>query len=160
MLSVSLTQNVSLFQEGQHRVDWARPERVASDWPGFEPGPDAALVGCEGVPERQQRHSGYGYKPNQVLSHHAPVDGNGDGDLPQPMASGAAEPAFPFNENWRCEAFVPPDERWCAFQKDLSAHLSSLGPAPVRIAWDPSKVRNFDGNLGKFDGSFPIFWHI
>ena len=47
--------------EGQHRVDWARPERVASDWPGFAPGPDAALVGCEGVPERQQRHSGYGY---------------------------------------------------------------------------------------------------
>ena len=51
----------------------------------------------------------------------------------------AAGPAFPFNENWRCEAFVPPDERWCAFQKDLSAHLSSLGPAPVRIAWDTSK---------------------
>ena len=22
------------------------------------------------------------------------------------------------------------------------------------------EVRNFGGNLGKFDGSFPIFWHI
>ena len=45
--------------EGQHRVDWARPERTAEEWPGFE-GLDAQLVGGEGKIERQTRHSGYG----------------------------------------------------------------------------------------------------
>ena len=47
--------------------------------------------------------------------------------------------AFPFNDGWRCEAFVPPDSRWCDFQADLAQHLATLPPAPVRIAWDPTR---------------------
>ena len=50
------------------------------------------------------------------------------------------------------------------FQVDIP-----LTPGPLVVVlkdkWPPTKpenveVRNFDGNLGKFDGSFPIFWHI
>eukprot|EP01052_Picozoa_sp_SAG31_P008450 SAG31_NODE_427_length_15813_cov_13.679649_12_plen_718_part_00 len=142
--------------EGHHRVDWAKPERTADMWLGFK-GVDALLVGGEGKIERQLRHSGYGYQHDQVPSHHAPVvDESSDEDicrgtnLEHPAQSIAADsdtsrgsnsgPAFPFNE-WRCEAFVPPDPRWCEFQQNLAEHLATLGPPPVRIKWDPTRPR-------------------
>jgi hypothetical protein len=139
--------------EGHHRVDWARAERTADEWPGFK-GVDAILVGAEGRIERQLRHSGYGYHIGQVPSHHAAVDSE-DSRTSSSANSGLVQvaaaadkvpntgrdygPAFPFNEEWRCEAFIPPDPRWCEFQQNISQHLAALGPAPVKIEWDPER---------------------
>ena len=45
------------------------------------------------------------------------------------------------------------------------AHLATMGamdvqPFALRSGDLQHEVRNFGRNLGKFGGSFPIFWHI